>query len=117
KKGKSGKTTVEVSLSSGMGSVANEVELLNTVQYITMRREALVNDERDPRANDYDINGSWDESRYTNWQKELIGGTAYFSNTQLSISGGNSQTQFLVGGAHHKETTVYPGDHSFARTS
>ncbi len=59
----------------------------------------------------------WDTTRNTNWQKELIGGTALTTDAQLSISGGDKSTQFSIGGGYHKETTVFPGDNSDQRVS
>jgi TonB-linked SusC/RagA family outer membrane protein len=55
----------------------------------------------------------WDQNRYTDWQKELIGGTAHRNNAHLSFSGGNEQTQFLIGGNFGNETTVLPGDNNY----
>ena len=47
---------------------------MNTEQYLSMRREAFANDDISTYpANAYDVNGKWDQTRYTDWQKELIG--------------------------------------------
>ncbi|MEJ0031499.1 MAG: hypothetical protein WDO15_14505 [Bacteroidota bacterium] len=50
-----------------------------------------------------------DTTRYTNWQKALIGGTAKITNAQLSFSGGNANTQFQIGTGFYSEGTVFPG--------
>src|SRR5262249_11907066 len=93
--------------------------LLNTSQYLEMRREAYSNDGlfvpsiiTKPTDNNYDIDGFWDTTRYTNWQKVLIGNTARFSNVQASVSGGDKNTQFLVGGGYSNQGTVYLGNFS-----
>ncbi|MCG8318943.1 MAG: hypothetical protein MI921_05545 [Cytophagales bacterium] len=39
KKGRAGKTQVGVNFSTGIGQVANKVDLLNTQQYLAMRQE------------------------------------------------------------------------------
>lgn len=111
KKGKQGKTKIDLNAYSGVGTVTRNIDWMNTQQYLEMRREALKNDGATPSlANgDYDLL-TYDTTRYTNWQKELIGGTAHYSDVNGSISGGNETTQYLIGGAYHKETTVYPGD-------
>jgi TonB-linked SusC/RagA family outer membrane protein len=75
-----------------------------------MRHEALQNDNLAVGATDYDINGVWDTTRYTDWQKELLGGTSKYQDVQASVSGGTNTVQYLIGGAYHKETTVFPGD-------
>ena len=59
----------------------------------------------------------WDTTRYTDWQKALLGGTARYNDAQGTVSGGNSNTQFLIGGGYHRETTVFPGDFSDQRGS
>ncbi len=108
KKGKAGRTKVEINAQHGWKMVGHRLKLLNTQQYIEMRREALRNDGESVSFTDYDINGVYDTTRYTDWQEELIGGKAQYSDIQASVSGGNDNTQFLVSGAYHRETTVCP---------
>jgi TonB-linked SusC/RagA family outer membrane protein len=117
KKGKAGQTTVDANIYSGSGKVAREMDLLNTSQYLAMRHEAFNNDGLTLGVSDYDINGDWDSTRYTNWQKVLIGNTASFTNAQLNISGGNTNTQFVIGGGYSNQGTVYPGDNHDKKTS
>lgn len=110
KKAKSGPTSVKASFQSGFGKVSNELNLLNTKQYLEIRHEAFANDGVTPSATQYDINGTWDTTRYTDWQKELIGNTAKYTDAQLTLSGGTANTSFLLNGNYHRETTVFPGD-------
>ncbi len=112
KKGKAGKTKVDLNFQQGWAEVGHKLDLLNTQQYIAMRREALKNDNIEVRATDYDINGIYDSLRYTDWQEELIGGTAQYTTAQASVSGGNSNTQFLASGTYHRETNVFPGSYA-----
>jgi len=109
KKGKAGnKTAFSINSSYGFSRVANKMELMNTEQYLEMRRQAYANDGiTNYPANAYDVNGAWDQERYTDWQDELIGGTAKNSNVQLSISGGSENTSFLINGSHNEQTTVF----------
>jgi TonB-linked SusC/RagA family outer membrane protein len=118
KKGKEGKTSFNTTYSNGYGRVAHFIDLMDTSQYLAMRREAFANDgiTKYP-ANAYDVNGTWDQNRNTNWQKELIGGTANQTNVQSSLSGGSAQTQFLLSGSYNKETTVYPGDFDYIKAN
>jgi TonB-dependent starch-binding outer membrane protein SusC len=116
KKGKQGKTQFSANLSKGSGKVTRFVDLLNTEQYLDMRAQAFANDGiTDYPATAYDINGTWDQNRYTDWQKELLGGTVDFTDLQTTISGGNNQTQFLVSGTYHNETTVFRGEFGYKR--
>ncbi len=116
KKGKEGKTQFSISSSTGIANITRKMDLLNTEQYLTMRREAFANEgitEYPETA--YDINGTWNQNRYTDWQEELIGGTARTQNIQASVSGGNAQTQFRLSGNYQKETTVFSGDFKYDR--
>jgi len=115
KKGKEGKTVFSAKLSSGTGKVTGRWDLLNTGQYLAMRREAFANDGIEPEAWDYDVNGTWDPNRYTDWQDVFLGGVASYTDFNTSVSGGSAQTQFLVSGTLHKETSVFPGDFGYKR--
>lgn len=117
KKGKAGQTRVDVNMQTGWGKVTHKLELLNTQQYLDMRHEAKRNDNAAVTATDYDINGLWDTTRYTDWQKELIGNTAHYTDVNATVSGGNMNTQVLAGVGYHRETTVFPGDLSDQRGS
>nr|WP_295873398.1 SusC/RagA family TonB-linked outer membrane protein [uncultured Chitinophaga sp.] len=111
KKGKSGNTRVDVDFQTGWGKVPRQIKMLSTKDYIALRKEGKKNDDAPiSPVNDYDINGVWDSTRNTNWQKVLVGGTSRFTNVQSSISGGSENTQFYVGAGYLRETTVYPGD-------
>ncbi|SNZ01721.1 SusC/RagA family TonB-linked outer membrane protein [Flagellimonas pacifica] len=123
KKGRSGKTRFDAHLSTSLGRVSHFLNLMDTQQYLEIRREGIANDGladllENPALDFFwpDIK-SWDNNRYTDWQQELIGGTAYRNNAQLSVSGGSGQTQFLVSGSYQKETTVFPGDAKYGKAN
>ncbi|WP_432670499.1 SusC/RagA family TonB-linked outer membrane protein [Flavobacterium sp. SM2513] len=118
KKGAAGATKVTVQATSGIGTATQFIQLMNTEQYLAMRRKGFENDGITTYpATAYDVNGTWDPNRYTDWQKELLGGTAEQSNLQLSISGGSALTQYLLSGSTYKETTVLPGDFRYAKSA
>jgi TonB-linked SusC/RagA family outer membrane protein len=116
KKGKAGKTNITVNAQHGFGEVVKKMKNLNTEQYLQLRKDAYtmqglaVPDKNTaPSGTNYDLT-VWDQTRYTDWQKELIGGKANYSDVQTTVSGGNTSTQILVGANYHRETTVMPGD-------
>ena len=118
KKGIYGKTNISFDASNSISTVTKFMDLLNTEQYLAMRKKAFENDGTTTYpANAYDINGTWDPNRYTDWQKELAGGNAYNQNFRLLISGGSEQTRFSLGGSFMKETTVFPSDFNYRKTS
>jgi len=110
KSGKAGSTRIDFNINTGWSEVARKIPLLNTQQYLKMRHDAIFYDKGVVGATDYDLNGSWDTTRYTDWQKTFIGKTARSTNANLSISGGNSNTQFLIGGSYSTQGMVFPGD-------
>ncbi|OMQ11509.1 SusC/RagA family TonB-linked outer membrane protein [[Flexibacter] sp. ATCC 35103] len=116
KKGKKGKTSFSISSSTGVGKATTFLKLMNTQDYLAMRRQAFINDgltQYGPR--DYDINGTWDQNRYTDWQREILGGTSQINDVQGSASGGSEKTQFRLGGNYHQESTIYPGDFRYKK--
>lgn len=116
KKGKSEKTNVTINTSTAIARVTMNPKLMNTQQYLTMRFKAFENDGiTDLPFFAYDVNGTWDQNRNTDWQKELIGGTAEIHTMQASVTGGNSQTQYLLSGNYRTESTVFPGDFLYRR--
>lgn len=117
KKGKEGKIRFTVNVSGGLGKVTRLMDLMNTQQYLQMRKEAFVNDGTPYGPTDYDVNGTWDQNRYTDWQKVFIGGTSDINDVQTSLTGGSSGTQFLLSGNFHKETTVFPGDYNYRKAN
>lgn len=118
KKGKSGPMKLDVNMQTGWGNVTRKLDMLNTRQYLDMRYEAFRNDGinwKNPAvsANDLKV---WDTTRFTDWQKSLIGNTAGYTNVNANVSGGTSTVQYHLGGTYHKETTVFPISKNFADT-
>jgi TonB-linked SusC/RagA family outer membrane protein len=121
KKGRSGETRIDINLQNGLAQTSRKMKLLNTVQYLNLRRQAFINDGlpipnstfpiNEKNESNYDLT-VWDQNRYTDWQKELIGNKAIYSNYQLSAYGGSVNTQFRIAGNFNKETTVMPGANS-----
>jgi TonB-linked SusC/RagA family outer membrane protein len=123
KKGRAGQARVNANFRTGWGRVNNKVDLLNTEQYLGIRKEAYLNDglpvpnkTTTPDNSNFDLT-YWSQNRFTDWQKELIGGTARYTDGQISVSGGSSNTQFLISTGYHRETTVLPDDFSDKKES
>lgn len=118
KKGKAGRTSLTLNASTGFASVAETPNLMDTRQYLAMRQKAFANDGITSYPDyAYDVNSTWDAGRYTDWQKEFIGGTAQINNIQASVSGGSSKTQYLLSGNYRTETTVFPGSYQYNKGS
>ncbi|NLR81364.1 SusC/RagA family TonB-linked outer membrane protein [Chitinophaga eiseniae] len=115
KKGKSGKTRVNVNAYTGSGKVGHFIPMMNTKEYLDLRKEAFKNDGLTPNTANAPELTVWDQNAYTNWQKLLVGGTARTTDAQASISGGDTKTHFMFSTGYHKETTVYPGNFNSQR--
>ncbi|WP_343746383.1 SusC/RagA family TonB-linked outer membrane protein [Chitinophaga sp.] len=115
KKAKSGKTTLNANINTGISTAARILKLMNTQEYLAMRREAFKNDGLTPSATPGSPTYApdlmvWDTTRYTDLQKLLYGGHAHFLNASISAFGGGEQTQFSLGGTFHRENTILPSD-------
>ncbi|WP_165761268.1 SusC/RagA family TonB-linked outer membrane protein [Niastella koreensis] len=110
KRGIAGKPSFTVNINNGYSRITRYPDMLNTSQYVQMRKEALGNDSLPVNKNNAPDLVVWDTARYTDFKKMLIGGQAVTSNVQLSVTGGSKRLQYLVGTAYHRETTVFPGD-------
>ncbi|MEC4115143.1 SusC/RagA family TonB-linked outer membrane protein, partial [Myroides pelagicus] len=118
KKAKLDHTSFILSSSTAFSKVPKFLKLMDTKQYIQMREQAFANSGITTYPiNAYDVNGTWDKDRYTNWQKELIGDTAIDKNISLGINAGNQYSSFKVNFSHNESTTVFPTDKGYKRNN
>lgn len=115
KKGGSGKTKVDLNISQGVSSLSVFPALLNLKEYLKLRREAFENDNITPTVSNAPDLLVWDTTHYTDWPRYLLGGKAFLTNGQISVSGGNEMTSFLVSASGRREGTVLPGDQYYMR--
>lgn len=118
KKGKAGKTIFNLDVNTGFNTAAREVRLMNTQQYLQMRKEAFAADSATPSSNPYaglsyapDLI-VYDQNRYTNWEKVIYGKTSNNTDVHGSLSGGDFNNTFLLSGGYTRSDYNYPG--SFA---
>lgn len=111
KKGKAGDTRIDVSSFTGYSQLSKEMPMMNTQQYLQMRRDAYLNDGNPvPTSpnNNFDLT-LWDQNRYTDWQKVLLGKNAFFTSSNASISGGNTLLQYVISANYGRQTFIFPG--------
>ena len=114
KRGKSKRLNLNFNTSYGLSTVISNLNLINTSEYLSMRKKAFENDGISTYpATAYDINGTWNQDRYTNWPDKLVGNTAALSNTQLSLNGGGETTNFLLSLSNNEQTTVFGEDFKY----
>ncbi len=119
KKAKAGKNTLDINFQTGWSKLIRRIDMLNTQQYLEMRWEALYNDSIADPVN-YESPDKitapdllfWDTTVSTDWQKELLGGSARNKTFSAGLSGGNEYIKYLIKGTYQKETTLLPGHFS-----
>jgi len=117
KKGTASSPSLSLNVYSGYGKTTRTMDMLNTAQYIEMRKEAFKNDGvamTNSSAPDLLL---WDQERYTDFKKLLIGGRASTTDAQMSLNGGSAQTRYVLSGGYHRESSVFPGTQSDNRAS
>ncbi|MCD9855771.1 SusC/RagA family TonB-linked outer membrane protein [Epilithonimonas sp. JDS] len=117
KKGKKEKPEVNLRTSYGLGDMTNQPKMMSLEEYTNMRKLAFANDRVAVPSNAYDINGVWNPTKTTDWQKYFVGNHSEISDVQLGVSGGSGNTQFSISGGHNEETTVFPGSYRYKRNN
>lgn len=107
KKGKSGKTKFDLRIQEGVSKVTRYWHMMNTQQYLQMRREAYKNENLTPDLSNgaFDLL-EWDTTRYTDWQRAIYGGTGKATDIQAALFGGNSQTSFRIGAGYSHNSNI-----------
>jgi len=117
KRGKAGKTTFDLNINTQFNEVARPIQLLNTQQYLQLRKEAFAADGITPNNNPNDYSGAYapdltiyDQNKYTNWQKVIQGNNTNNTDIHASVSGGNNGSTFIVSGGYTRSDYNYPGN-------
>lgn len=117
KRGKQGRLTVRGNVAQGKSHVAHMERLMNTSEYLAMRREAFANDSIEPSHTQFTDGYApdltiWSPDRSIDWQKHMVGGTADITDADIALSGGDTTTQFFGNSSYHRETSVFPSKES-----
>ncbi len=117
KKGKAGKTELTLSSNMGIASLGETMPMMNTEQFLEMRKEAYKNDNRVPSADPVSSTYApdlmlFDSGRDIDWIREFFRKPSFSSTINAGLSGGNSDTQFRFGTNYHNSTFMMPGNFS-----
>lgn len=120
KKGQVGKTAVNANFRYGISVIGNTMPMMNTQQYLQLRREAFSNDGIEPNMTLYDIGYAPDllafnSDSYTDWKDFFLGNTAHNTNSYIALSGGSAGTGFRLSADYNRDTYIFPGDYSDKR--
>lgn len=108
-KGGPGPVRWNTEFSSGVDQVVKGSPLLNTKQYLALRKEALQNDGLPVNAATLPVYYSWDTSRSTDLRKMVIGNSRFRHNARFSVSGGTRQTYYWLEGSFAHLSSMFPG--------
>lgn len=121
KKGKAGKNRFGINFSQGVNFITRKWEMLNTSQYLAMRREAFKNDGITPTA----APGAGyapdlflaDTTRNVDWQEYYWGKLGQWTNAQADYSGGTNQVNFRIGAGYNKSKDITTTSGASSKTS
>jgi TonB-linked SusC/RagA family outer membrane protein len=117
KSGSSGKPRWHAAVSSGIDAVIRPARLLNTSQYLAMRRDAILDDGLKVDSANLPEAYAWDTTRSSDYQRYAMGQARWRKDATLGLSGGDSNTIYLLSGNYHHEEAVFPGSSPDERIS
>ncbi|WP_436487985.1 SusC/RagA family TonB-linked outer membrane protein [Chitinophaga sp. ARDCPP14] len=106
KKGKPGPTRFNVSYSKVFSGVQRYMDMMNTEQYLAVRREAMLNDAVLPTRDNAPDLTIWDPKAYTDWQRVFFK-NEQSNDVQLSVEGGLLQNTYRVSVGYTSTTEMY----------
>ncbi|MDO1445358.1 TonB-dependent receptor [Rhodocytophaga aerolata] len=115
KKGRIGKTKIDLGYFTGVSTPTRTREWLNAAEYIELFSEAAENEGYDPQE-EFEGNGlPWNSTDDTDWASEAFQ-TGGISQYNLSLSGGNEKTRFFLSGTHNDQKGIIVAN-EFKRSS
>ncbi|GGB23614.1 SusC/RagA family TonB-linked outer membrane protein [Puia dinghuensis] len=102
---------------TGVTQPVNTSPLLSTQQYFNLRKEAVVNAGEPVNQNTLPELFLWDSTRHTDFKKKVTGNPGTARNARIEVTGGDTNTVYLLSGNYHGESAVYPtatGDDRFS---
>lgn len=105
KRGKAGRTSVDIESSYSIQTLRKKLDLMNAREYATFYNEQAVNDRVTPYFTQAQIDALGDGF---DWQ-DLIFQKAPLQNYNINVGGGTDKTQFSVGGSVFKQAGIVIG--------
>lgn len=91
--------SLNANIYTGISVLGATAKLMNTQEYLMLRREALKNDGATAGPLDKDLNGTWPEDRYQDFREDLLGSNAQTTNASLTYNGGSQNTGYMISGS------------------
>lgn len=105
-----GKLVAAADVYQGWGTLGHRMNLLNTPQYLALRKQAYANDGLNynaPSQSPPDLT-VFSPAQNTDWQKVLLGNTAHTTNASVRLESGSELSKFTLGLTYRRESTIYP---------
>jgi TonB-linked SusC/RagA family outer membrane protein len=117
KKGKAGRTNVDVGFYTGPSTTTRRREWLNGPEYVALFREAAENEGYVLEEElDFEMGeGNWDLNTNSNWADAAFQ-RGYATQYNVGISGGTEKTRFYLSGTHNDQKGIIVGN-KFQRSS
>jgi TonB-linked SusC/RagA family outer membrane protein len=115
KKGRVGRTKIDLGYFTGVSTPTRTREWLNAAEFIELFSEGAINEGYDPQE-EFEASGLlWNSPHNTDWASEAFqrGGISQYN---LSMSGGNEKTRFFLSGTHSDQKGIIVGN-EFKRSS
>jgi TonB-linked SusC/RagA family outer membrane protein len=113
KKGRAGKLTLDLSVNTSVNATARPLQMLNTPDYLALRKEAAANDgiTLDPtQASSFPDLLVFDQNKYTDWYHQFFGKTASTTDAHAALSGGSGNTTFIATVGYTNSGFNFPGN-------
>jgi TonB-linked SusC/RagA family outer membrane protein len=120
KKGKPGKPSLDITANAGFTAGTRRLTMLNTQQYLAMRKEAVANDKvvlSPSTVNNYADLQLFDSTRYTDWYKEFFDKMPVTTDVHVTFSGGQQYSSFILSGGYTHTPYNFAGDFKDDRLS
>ncbi|HEY0175400.1 MAG TPA: SusC/RagA family TonB-linked outer membrane protein, partial [Pedobacter sp.] len=115
KKGKEGKSKLDINVNNGYGSITRAAEPLSTAQYLQVRRDALVNSNTPATASNAPDLLTWSPDTDNKLQDWYMSNTAQFWDASASLSGGTATVNYLLSGNYHQESSIFSAADRYRR--
>ncbi|WP_127125231.1 SusC/RagA family TonB-linked outer membrane protein [Pseudoflavitalea rhizosphaerae] len=105
KKGKQGPAQFSISINNATKFNGKYPRLMNTQEYLSVRREALLNDGLMLNHENARDLKTWDTTKYTDWQRMLVG-TGSATSVNASVSGGMGQSNYFLSAGYDTQKEI-----------
>jgi len=123
KRGKAGKTQLNINVNTGPNSPVENLKMLHTQPYLQLRHTALALDSINLATSPSYVQSAFpdllnfDTTRYTDFVKKFFNGNPMNTDVHVSLSGGSGSDSYILSGGYTRSAYNLPGDFADNRFS